>query len=71
MSGVEVAVAKELLNYGVLGAVVIGMAAYIYFLHRQHSKEREEWKKTADRFNDTVKDNMGVIHEIRGMLTRK
>lgn len=63
---------KELLNYGVLGVMVVAMSGYIYFLHRQHSKEREEWRGMAKDFNDTTKENIGLIKKIEGMLsTRK
>jgi hypothetical protein len=64
---------KIFFQYGVLGAIPVALTWYIMYLHKQHKKERDEWKvmqeKQLDRMDDIAKENNKVIREHTNMLS--
>lgn len=64
---------KIFLQYGILGAIPLAMAWYIMYLHKQHKKERDEWRamqeKQLDRMDDITKENNKVIREHTNMVS--
>lgn len=68
-----------LLQYGILGVVVLGMASYIMYLHKEHNKQRKEWLQTLDRLLDkadsrerettqVVKENTGILAGLKTLF---
>jgi ABC-type anion transport system duplicated permease subunit len=45
---------NDLQSYGVLGIVVIALAAYVLMIEKRHSSERKEWKDTIEKQFDVV-----------------
>lgn len=64
---------KLFLQYGVMGAIAVALAYYILSLQKQHSKEREEWRKAQERFvdrmDDALQENNRVIREHTNLLS--
>lgn len=63
---------EVLLQYGVLGVVVIGLASYILKIEARHKKERDEWReqdsKQLDRVNQMNDTNNQVLREHTNIL---
>lgn len=55
-----------LLQYGILGVVVIALAWYVLNIERQHKKERDEWRVMIEKMND---DSTKVIRDHTTILT--
>lgn len=55
---------KELLNYSVLGIVVIGLSIVVKTLYHESKSKEEKW-------NNTIQGNTDVLHEIKRILERK
>lgn len=64
---------KELLQYGVLGIVVIGMAYYILKIEARHKRERKELMdinaKQFDRVSDMNDESNKVLRENTNILS--
>lgn len=68
-------VTKELLNYSVLGALVVVLSRVVHFLYKDVKAEREaaklEREKALDAIRgttDAVKGNTDVLHELKRLL---
>ena len=56
---------KELIQHGALGAMCVFLMISLWYLHKAHAKEREEWRTTvAAQFDHSNK----ILSEIRGMF---
>lgn len=64
-------VAKELLNYGVLGIVVVVLAGVVRFLYKEMKVDRAEAKTERETMRITVEGNTGALQEIRRLFERK
>lgn len=57
-----------LLNYGVLGVVVLALAKYIHFLHKEWKEdrmyERQAREKVAQDFAQVTKENTEVTNQV-------
>lgn len=64
---------KELLQYGVLGVVVVAMGYYILKIESRHKKERKEWldmqDKHFDRMSDMNDESNKVLRENTNILS--
>lgn len=60
MSGLE--------SYGILGIIVIALAAYILKIEARHREERDEWKRTQDRQFDEQNRNINRNTEVLSSL---
>lgn len=62
-----------LLQYGAIGAMLIGLAAYILRIEARHKKERKEWMEMQstqfDRMNELSDESNKVIREHTNILT--
>lgn len=62
-----------LLQYGILGAVVVGLSSYILKIEARHRKERKEWQEIASnqfkRMNDLGDETNQVIREHTNILS--
>ena len=73
---------KELLQYGPLGIMVIGMAWFILYMVKDHRKERKEWRefqeKQTDRMmeqgeesNKVIRDHSNLLSGIKSLLENR
>lgn len=62
---------KELLNYGVLGVVVIVLAGAVRFLYKEMKADRIEAKTEREAMRVTVEGNTGALQEIRRLFERR
>lgn len=64
---------NDLLQYGVLGIVVVGLAGYILIIEQRHKKERKEWgekdDQKFDRISEMSDDTNKVIRENSNILS--
>lgn len=59
---------KELINYGVLGVVVIGLVWTVRFLWTHIQELRTEAKAERDASLAALKANTDVLHELKRLL---
>ena len=59
---------KALLNYGVLGIVVIGLAYWIKYLSDQAREERKEWQKLAEKINESQNKNTDILSALKTLI---
>lgn len=73
---------NALLQYGVLGVVVLGMAYYIVRIEIRHAKERKEWQDKDDRHfntlisakdesNRVIRENTNILAGLKALLENK
>jgi len=73
---------NELLKYGVLGVVVIGMAWFIMYMVKDHRKERKEWRefqekqmdrimKAGDESNRVIREHSNLLSGIKTLLENR
>lgn len=77
---------NDLLNYGVLGIVVVCMAAYIIRIESRHKEEKEqmeeqhrdernEYRRSNERLteetNRNIRENTGVLNGLKALLESK
>lgn len=56
---------KELIQYGAIGAICVFLMVSLFYLHKSHAKERQEWRETvAQQFEQTNK----ILSEMKGMF---
>lgn len=62
----------ELLNYGVLGIVVVALAGYVLKIEARHRSERSEWKQTIDKQfdkqNDATEKYTSILSALKTLL---
>ncbi len=67
MSGLE--------NYGILGIIVIALAAYILSIEKRHREERQDWTRTNERQveeqNRNIKENTSVLSSLKTLLENR
>ncbi len=65
----------ELANYGVLGIVLIALAAYVLRIEKRHKEERDEWRKTVDKQfdeqNKNIKENTSILSGLKTLLENR
>jgi hypothetical protein len=70
---------KELLNYGVLGLSVIGLVAYIRYLHKRQDREMEErrndlkeinsqWRELTREGHQAIRENTSVVASLKQLF---
>lgn len=63
---------NELLNYGVLGIVVVALAGYVLLIEKRHKDERGEWQKTnkdlTEETNKNIRENTSVLSALKTLL---
>jgi hypothetical protein len=63
---------NDLLNYGVLGICVLGLAGYILRIESRHKEERDEWKRSIDRQfdrqNENIEKNTSILSALKTLL---
>lgn len=66
---------NELLNYGVLGVVVVALGGYVLRIEKRHKEERDEWRKTIDkqfdRQNENIEKNTSILSGLKTLLENK
>lgn len=66
---------NELSQYGILGIIVIALAAYVLRIEKRHREERDEWRKSnekqADEMNKNIKDNTSVLSGLKTLLENR
>lgn len=61
--------AQEISQYG-WPAIVVGLAAFVIYIIKAHSHEREEWKKTTERqFEETNKTSNNTTAALTELTT--
>lgn len=62
-----------LLQYGLPGAVIVGLAGFVMYLIREHKKERKEWvamlEKMVEKLDTREKETNFTIREVSNILT--
>lgn len=61
-------VTKELLNYSVLGALVVVLFKTVHFLYKDVKAERESAKLEREKTLEAIKGNTDVLHELKRLL---
>lgn len=61
-------ITKELLNYSVLGVLVIFLAKTVHFLYKDVKAEREAAKAEREKMIEAVNGNTDVLHELKRLL---
>jgi hypothetical protein len=68
-------IGKLIQEFGFPIAMVIGMAGYIYYLHRLNIKEREghreernDWRKSYEKNIETNKDVGNILAGVKSLL---
>lgn len=63
---------KEILNFGVLGIVCVGLAYFILKTIKEHRKERDTWnvsmKELSNNSSEAINNNTKVLYEIKGLI---
>lgn len=63
---------KDLLNYGVLGILVVGLSFYILYLHKMYNKKLEKKdeiiKQTQDKSIEAINNNTNVLSSLKTLL---
>lgn len=64
---------EVLKQWGVAGAIIVALAAYIIRIEGRHARERKEWRETQskqfDRLNDINDQNNKVLRENTNILS--
>ena len=63
---------SELGNYGILGIIVIALAAYILSIEKRHREERSDWQRVNERQmeeqNRNIKENTSILSSLKTLL---
>lgn len=63
------------LQYGISGAFIIVLIAFITKIEKRHKEERDEWKKTIDKqfdeANKHTKENTGILQGLKTLLENR
>jgi len=67
--------ATELTQWGVPGAIILGLAGYILLIEKRHREERDQWAKTnerqVDEQNRNLKENTSVLSALKTLLENR
>lgn len=65
----------ELSQYGILGIIVIALAAYVLLIEKRHRDERDEWRRQNERqideANRNIKENTSILSALKTMLEHR
>jgi hypothetical protein len=68
----ESEIIAKVLEYGVLGVVVAGLAIYVWIIQKSHKAERAEWRtESQDQFKTlvtVVSENNSVVSGLKSTL---
>lgn len=73
---------QVLLQYGILGVIVIGLSSYIITIETRHRKERKEWMEAnnrlsdrsnsmADETNRVLRENTNILASLKALLENR
>lgn len=66
---------NELAQYGILGIIVVALAAYVLMIEARHKAERDEWRKTnekqGDEMNKNIRENTSVLSGLKTLLENR
>lgn len=66
---------SDLSQYGILGIIVIALAAYILMIEKRHRDERDEWRRQNERqideHNKNIKENTSILSALKTMLEHR
>lgn len=66
---------SDLSQYGILGVIVIALAAYILMIEKRHREERDEWRRQNERQideqNKNIKENTSILSALKTMLEHR
>jgi len=71
-----------LLQYGILGVVVLGLSGYILRIESRHRKERKEWQdiqssqfkrmnELGDETNEVIREHTNMLSGLKTLLENK
>lgn len=70
-----IAEATELTAWGIPGAIIAGLAAYVLLIEKRHREERSDWAKTnerqVDEQNRNLKENTSVLSALKTLLENR
>lgn len=65
----------QLVQYGLLGICVLGLAGYILKVEKTHSEERSEWRRQQDRqseeMNRNIRENTSILSSLKTLLENR
>ena len=66
---------NDLTQYGILGIIVVALAAYVLRIEKRHKEERDEWRKVmekqGDEMNKTSKENTSILSGLKTLLENR
>lgn len=66
---------NEFAQYGILGAVVVALGAYVLRIEARHREERDEWRRAQDRQvdeqNRNIKENTSILSALKTLLENR
>lgn len=66
---------SEFSQWGLPGAIIVGLAGYILLIEKRHREERDEWRKTnerqVDEQNKNIKENTSILSGLKTILEIK
>lgn len=66
---------SDLSQYGILGIIVIALAAYVLMIEKRHREERSEWRRQNERQideqNKNIKENTSILSALKTMLEHR
>ncbi len=65
----------ELSQWGLPGAIIMALAAYVLLIEKRHREERDNWNKANERqqeeSNKNIKENTSVLSALKTLLENR
>jgi hypothetical protein len=73
---------KLIENYGILGIILVALAAYVIRIEKRHGSERKEWRETmekqfnrmdemSDEGHKAVRENTSILQGLKTLLENR